>query len=83
MNPMIIVNFFTFVHELLDSPLYLCKGLREGFVTFIPNTVLPNIEFINLLSARRNAQDFQELIDKEIMQRLFAWSFWFPSFLDL
>ena len=26
-NPMIIVNFFTFVHELLDNPSYMEKDV--------------------------------------------------------
>ena len=40
--------------------------MREGFDTLIPDTTLPNIECKNLLSARKNAKDVQELIDNEI-----------------
>ena len=44
---------------------YLCNGLSDGFDTLVPSVTLPNKECKNLLSARRNPSDVQDLIEKE------------------
>ena len=62
---------------------YLCKGLREGFDTFIPDTVFPYMECKNLLSARKkkkNPKDVQELIDKECLKDYLYGPFKSPPF---
>ena len=54
--------------------------MREGFDTFIPDTLLHNIECENLLSARQTAQDVQELIDKEFSKGYLYGPFDSPPF---
>lgn len=59
---------------------YLCKGLREGFDTLIPDIDLPNKECKNLLSARQNVQEVQELINQECSKGYLYGPFRLPPF---
>ena len=59
---------------------YLCQGLRGGFDTLIPDIVLPNKECKNLLSARQNASDVQELIVQECQKGYLYGPFHQPPF---
>ena len=51
-----------------DFVNYLCSGLRESFYTIVSDVSLANIECNNLLSARKNPTDIQELIETECKQ---------------
>ena len=67
-------------HPDLDFVRYLCSGLREGFDTMIPPVPLANIECKNLLSARNNTSDVQELIETECHQGFLYGPFSEPPF---
>ncbi|MBV2113495.1 MAG: hypothetical protein KUF82_21290 [Candidatus Thiodiazotropha sp. (ex Ctena orbiculata)] len=59
---------------------YLCSGLHEGFDTLIPSVSLVNLECKNLLSARNNPSDVQELIEKECQNGFLYGPFSKPPF---
>ena len=64
------MNINQFEAELQNHPdkdfvSFIVNGLRQGFDTLIPNLVLPNKEFKNLLSARKEPEVIDELIDQE------------------
>ena len=67
-------------HPNQDFVNYLCSGLREGFDTMVSDVPLANIECINLLSARKNPTDIQELIETECKQGFLYGPFSEPPF---
>ena len=59
---------------------YLCNGLRFGFDTLIPRVNLAYKECKNLLSARQNPEDVQQLIESEYQKGYLYGPFNAPPF---
>ena len=79
------LNIDHFKLELQNHPDKKCvsfigNGLREGFDTLIPNLILPNKECKNLLSAHKNPEVIDELLDQECKKGFLHGSFSEPPF---